>query len=220
MIMFPVLTIFIKSILLGLGVSVPPGPNAMLMINRTLRKGHFSGFMTGLGMATAEIIFAFVAFMGFTYVTGFISRESFWIRVVAGLLVAAIGLRLFLSNPAPEIRARMRMTTDGTPVQDFFSVFLMALLNPFSIFVFMLFFPGIDSSFTGNGIIMPAAILTGIFVGASLWWYILSLLVSRFSSNIRLKKLVYLTRGTGMLIVITGLVLLLTLFMPGCSVIP
>jgi threonine/homoserine/homoserine lactone efflux protein len=210
--MFPALLLFFKSFIMGLSVSAPPGPNAMLMINRTLRKGHFSGFMTGMGVAAADTIFAIIAGLGFSFIIGFINEEAFWIKLVAGVLVASIGLKLFLSNPVGDIRRRARDDTQGTPAQDFFSVFGLALTNPFSIFIFLAMFPGMNVSFTGPWYLIPLIIVTGIFTGASAWWLAFSYTVSRLSRTMRLRNIVVLTRFTGAFIIIIGLMVLLTLF--------
>jgi len=210
--MFPALLLFFKSFIMGLSVSAPPGPNAMLMINRTLRKGHFSGFMTGMGVAAADTIFAIIAGLGFSFIIGFINEEAFWIKLGAGLLVASIGLKLFFSNPVGDIRRRARDDIQGTPAQDFFSVFGLALTNPFSIFIFLAMFPGMNVSFTGPWYLIPLIIVTGIFTGASAWWLAFSYTVSRFSRTMRLRNIVVLTRFTGAFIIIIGIMLLLTLF--------
>jgi threonine/homoserine/homoserine lactone efflux protein len=205
--------IFIKGLLLGVSVSAPPGPNAMLMINRTIRKGRYSGFLTGIGMATADVLFAIIAGLGLSFIVSFINAETFYIKLIAGVVVAAIGIKLFISNPVADIRHRMRGTTDNTPVQDFFSVFAMALTNPFSIFVFLTLFPGMNISFTGSGFLVPLVIILGIFTGASAWWFLVTMMVGRFSRSLRLRNLVKLTRITGVVIIFIGLMVLLTLFL-------
>jgi len=210
--MFPALILFFKGIIMGLSVSAPPGPNAMLMINRTLRKGHISGFMTGMGVATADTIFAIIAGLGFSFIIGFVNEEAFWIKLVAGILVASIGLKLFLSNPVGDIRRKSRESIKGTPAQDFFSVFGLALTNPFSIFIFLALFPGMNISFTGPWYLIPLIIVAGIFLGASAWWLAFSYTVSRFSRTMRLRNIVTITRVTGAIIIGTGIIVLLSLF--------
>lgn len=212
--MFPAIIIFLKGMVLGMGVSAPPGPNAMLMINRTLRKGHFSGFMTGMGVATADTIFAIIAGLGFSYIITFVNEESFYIKLIAGVLVAAIGVKLFLSNPVADIRSRVRETLVSTPAQDYFSVFMLALTNPFSIFIFIALFPGMKINFNGAGILVPLLIIMGIFTGASAWWFIFSWIVNRYSRSMRLRNIVTLTRVSAAVVITIGLIVLVTLFLP------
>lgn len=212
--MFPAIIIFLKGLILGLGVSAPPGPNAMLMINRTLRKGHFSGFMTGMGVATADTLFAIIAGLGFSYIIAFVNEESFYIKLIAGVVVAAIGLKLFLSNPVADIRGRVRETLISTPVQDYFSVFMLALTNPFSIFIFIALFPGMNISFSGPGLMAPMLIIFGVFTGASAWWFMFSWAVNRYSRSMRLRSIVTLTRVSAAVVITIGLIVLVTLFLP------
>jgi threonine/homoserine/homoserine lactone efflux protein len=208
--MLPALILFIKGLFIGLVVSAPPGPNAMLMINRTLRKGHYSGFITGMGVATADTIFAVMAGLGFSYIIGFINEESFYIKIIAGVIVAAAGVKLFLANPVADIRDRFRDKIKSAPVQDYLSVFMLALTNPFSIFIAL--FPGMDISFTGLGVIAPAIVIMGVFTGASAWWFLLSWMVNRYSRTLRLRSVVTITRVSGAVVISIGLLVLMTLF--------
>lgn len=210
--MFSSVILFLKAMVMGLGVSAPPGPNAMLMVNRTLRKGHLSGFMTGMGVAAADTIFAIIAGLSMSFIISFINEKAFYIKLVAGVLVAAIGLKLFLSNPAWELRRKSRETLKETHLQDFFSVFGMALANPFSIFIFLALFPGMDISFAGPQRIIPLIIVLGVFTGASAWWFIFSYTVSRFSRSLSIRKVVIMSRATGFIIIAIGISVLLTLF--------
>jgi threonine/homoserine/homoserine lactone efflux protein len=210
--MFPAVIIFLKALVLGVGVSAPPGPNAMLMINRTLRRGHFSGFMTGMGVATADTIFAIIAGLGLSYIISFVNQQSFYIKIIAGLIVAAIGLKLFFSNPVPDIRGKMRDSMKSSPFHDYLSVFMLALTNPFSIFIFIALFPGMNINFSGSGLLIPLVIITGIFTGASLWWFSFSWIVNHFSRSMRLRSVVTLTRISGAVIITIGVAVLLTIF--------
>ena len=57
------LDIFLRGILIGLVVSMfSIGPVGVLCIQRTLSKGQRSGFFSGLGAATADTVYATVAF--------------------------------------------------------------------------------------------------------------------------------------------------------------
>lgn len=210
--MFSSLILFLKAMVMGLGVSAPPGPNAILLVNRTIRKGHLSGFLTGMGVAAADVVFAIIAGLSLSYVIGFINEKAFYIKLITGVLVAAIGIKLFLSNHKWEIKRRMQERSKGTPLQDFFSVFGMSLANPFTIFLFIALFPGMDVSFVGSGHLIPVIIVLGIFTGAAIWWYALSYTVNRFRRSMSLRKVVTISRVTGFAIIAIGVGVLLTVF--------
>ena len=48
----------IKGIIIGLSVSIPLGPIGVMCIQRTLSKGRLSGFVSGMGAASADIIYS------------------------------------------------------------------------------------------------------------------------------------------------------------------
>lgn len=48
---------FLKGLLIGFSIAAPVGPIGVLCIRRTLAEGHASGFVSGLGAATADAIY-------------------------------------------------------------------------------------------------------------------------------------------------------------------
>lgn len=67
--------VYTQGILIGLVASVPLGPIGLLCIQRTLSKSHRSGFVSGLGAATADSMFATVALFSLTVVMSFIENQ-------------------------------------------------------------------------------------------------------------------------------------------------
>ena len=53
--------LLLKSFILGFSVSAPVGPIGLLCIQRVLSQGFTAGFLTGMGAATANIIYAGIA---------------------------------------------------------------------------------------------------------------------------------------------------------------
>ena len=207
--MFPfAIALFIKSMILGVGISAPMGPNGMLMVNRTIRKGFRSGFFSGMGLATADTIFALIAGLGFSFVIGFIDAQIFYIKLFTGIFVALMGLKIYLSNPVREIRRKSK--EHNTHFQDYWSLLLLALTNPFSIFVFIAFFTGFNIDFSQPGIFRVIIIL-GIFIGAGAWWLGVSYVVNHFSGNLRLRSIVKLNKISGTIITLLGLAVLIAL---------
>ena len=96
--------IFIKGILIGLLVSAPLGPIGVLCIQRTLNRGYMSGFVSGLGAAAADIIFAVIAGFGLTIIINFIEEKHIYFQILGGLFVLYIGLRIFNTNPVKQLR--------------------------------------------------------------------------------------------------------------------
>ena len=46
-----------EGLILGFSIAAPVGPIGVLCINRTINKNFVSGFVSGLGAATADLIY-------------------------------------------------------------------------------------------------------------------------------------------------------------------
>jgi len=77
----------------GLAIAAPVGPIGVLCIRRTLADGQLTGFVAGLGAATADLCYGSVAVLGMTALNDVLLGVSFWTRFVGGLL-------LTITNPA------------------------------------------------------------------------------------------------------------------------
>ena len=53
-----------KGILIGIIASAPMGPVGILCIQRTLNKGRWFGFITGVGAAVSDFIYALIVGLG------------------------------------------------------------------------------------------------------------------------------------------------------------
>ena len=63
------MSLFLEGVVIGLAVAAPVGPIGVLCIRRTLAYGRASGFVSGLGAATADAVYGSVAALGLTFVT-------------------------------------------------------------------------------------------------------------------------------------------------------
>ena len=91
-------TLFLRGFIIGLLASIPLGPIGVLCIQRTLSKSQKSGFVSGVGAATADTIFATVAFFSLAVVMGFIQNHIMLVKVIGGMCVMIVGVKIFLSN--------------------------------------------------------------------------------------------------------------------------
>ena len=55
-----ILDLILKGILIGIIASAPMGPIGILCIQRTLNKGRWYGFATGLGAAISDMLYALI----------------------------------------------------------------------------------------------------------------------------------------------------------------
>src|SRR3712207_5579854 len=92
--------LFLEGIIIGLAIAAPVGPIGVLCIRRTLADGRASGFVSGLGAATADALYGSVAALGLTFVTNLLVGGELWLRLAGGAFLIFLGVRTFLAHPA------------------------------------------------------------------------------------------------------------------------
>ena len=203
--------LFIKGILMGLLVSAPLGPVGVVCIQRTINRGVKSGFISGLGAAAADTVYAIIAVLGLGFVITFIKEEKYWIQLVGALIIILFAIKIFYTNPAVEIRNNRNKK--NKPLEEFISVFFVTLSNPGVFFAFIAFFAWFNVVGEENaGYFSALVLIGGIFTGALSWWYILSAVINKYRKRIRLKNIWWLNKIMGIIVFICGIIALIELF--------
>ncbi|MBE9512215.1 MAG: LysE family translocator [Bacteroidetes bacterium] len=204
------LLFLIKGIIVGLVVSIPLGPMGVLCVQRTLNKGKSSGFSSGLGIATADAIFALIAGLGISFIIHFLSEQQLIIKIIGGLVIAFIGLKIFIANPVKQLKKHRR--AGKNLFEDFISILFMALSNPFTIFLYIAIFAGLNLHDASSGYFSALLVVAGVFMGASFSWFTISTVVNHFRANIRLRRLMWINRIAGITIILFGVFAICSLF--------
>ncbi|MBS2211060.1 LysE family transporter [Carboxylicivirga mesophila] len=190
----------VDGIIIGVSASIPLGPIGVLVVQRTLNKGHLSGFVSGLGAALSDTIYAIIAGFSLSFIVGFIESQLLWIQIFGVIILISLGLKIFNTNPAIQLRRQKRKTT--SLLQDFFSTFALTVANPLAVFLFLAFFAGFRVVGSENTLIDNLLLIGGVMVGAASWWLILSSLVNMFRSKINLRRLFWINKIAGSTIIV------------------
>lgn len=195
----------LKGFLVGICASAPVGPIAILVVQKSLSKGHKAGFISGLGASMVDTLYAFIAIFALAFAQKFIDAHQNLILLVGGAVLILLGVHMAFSDPF------RKMKTDGessASPKDFGQAVAMGLSNPMAIFVmFTLFaFFGLANDAPHNWSVTP--IILSVSVGSVLYWFSISWLLSRFRKNFRMRTILWISRITGAIIVIIGISLL------------
>ena len=90
------LQIIPRGVAIGVLISAPMGPIGMLCIQRTLNKGRWPAFYTGIGAAISDIIYCLLVGLGISFITDFIEQNQFALQILGGIVLIAFGV-YFLS---------------------------------------------------------------------------------------------------------------------------
>lgn len=196
------LTFLFKGILLGFSIAAPVGPIGILCIRRTLQYGRFSGLFSGLGAAFADTFYGMIAAFSLTLVSDFLTAQHFWLHLLGGCFLLFLGARTFFAETkevAPGSVAHRSI------LSDFISTFFLTLSNPLTILSFIAVFAGLGLVDVSEKFVDAAVLVTGIFLGACLWWLILSEGITFFRKKVGQKTMSWINRTAGMIIVAFGL---------------
>jgi threonine/homoserine/homoserine lactone efflux protein len=199
------LPLLLRGLLIGLSIAAPVGPIGVLCIRRTLADGRTVGFVSGLGAATADMLFGCVAGFGLTFISGVLLEQQLWLRLVGGLFLCYLGVKTLLSRPA-EVAA----TAQGKGLLGAYtSTLFLTATNPLTIFAFAAIYAGLGAAAGDYGAAMT--LVAGVFTGSALWWLLLSGGVSLFRAKFTSRSLLWVNRISGVVIVGFGCFSLLSL---------
>ena len=184
----------------GFLASIPLGPIGVLCIQRTLQKGRLAGFISGIGAATSDTIYAIIAGFSLSYIVTFIEKQSFWLQLVGAVILIILGIHIFRSNPAVQLRKHRR--GESNLLHDYISTFLLTISNPLAVFIFIAFFAGFGVVNPDAGLIGQLIMIIGVFIGASCWWLTLTSIVGFFRSAVNLRRLYWINKIAGLSIII------------------
>ncbi len=204
------LVYLIKGIIIGLVGSIPLGPIGVMCIQRTLCCGRRSGFVSGLGAALADTVYATVAFFSLSVVMSFVEDNLIIVKVIGGISVVIAGVVIFMKNPVVQIR-RSRAGKNNLWT-DFISTFLLTLSNPALILIFVALFAALGVTTDGLGQMDGPVMVLGVFSGAALWWFSLTFTIGLLRHKIRPRHLLWINRSSGALIVGLGAAAILSIF--------
>lgn len=204
------LTLFTYGVIIGLMASIPLGPVGVLCVQRTLSKNHKSGFVSGMGAAMADTIYAILALFFISYVLGFLENNMTIMKAIGGIFVIVVGASIFFSNSVQQMRRSRAGKTNLW--KDFITVFVLTISNPALILIFIALFAAFGLSREAIGYSNGLLVIAGVATGATMWWFTLTFIVSFFRRRIRARHLLWINRISGAVIIALGAAVVLSCF--------
>jgi len=206
-----VLDLVVKGFIIGVVVSAPLGPVGVLCIQRTLNKGRWYGFITGLGAALSDVVYALITAYGMSFMFDFISANQFYLQLIGSVMLLFFGIYTFRSNPVQSIRPISQ--SKGTYLHNFVTAFIVTLSNPLIIFLFIGLFARFSFVIPGIPIYEQMVGYLAIALGAFTWWFCITYFVNKVRNRFNLRGIWMINRVIGivvMVISIAGFILTLT----------
>ena len=198
-----IVNILWKGFIIGVIVSAPLGPVGVLCIQRTLNKGRWYGFVTGVGAAMSDICYALLTGYGMSFVFDYVNKNIFYLQLIGSIMLFAFGIYTFRSNPVKSLRPPSGKK--GTYLHNLVTAFFVTLSNPLIIFLFIGLFARF--SFAGNGALVSETVLgyLAIILGALSWWFGITYFVNKVRAHFNLRGIWILNRIIGSVVAIVSL---------------
>ncbi|HEY1632289.1 MAG TPA: LysE family transporter [Rhizomicrobium sp.] len=202
--------LLISGFVIGLIAAVPVGPVNLLCVRRTFAHGSLYGFLSGLGAALADVVFAAIVGFGFTWLAQLIKSYFTPIEVIGAAMLLFFGARTFLAPPQLRLDEKLKAkeVVDGaTLARAMLSTFLLAITNPGTLFAFTAMFAVVAGLVQGQATFFGAAMMVaGVAAGSTSWWFTLTTIAGLFHARIDERIMTLINRISGAVITVFGLV--------------
>jgi threonine/homoserine/homoserine lactone efflux protein len=192
-----------KGFIIGVLVSAPMGPVGLLCVQRTLSKGRWHGFVSGLGAALSDIFYATITGLSIGLIVNTLEAYQKPIEIFGCIVLGIFGYFIFRSNPLKHLNQ------SGDAKSSYLRDFITSFLLTFSNVMIVLLFLGLFARFA---FFLPARSfwtilngLGGIALGAIAWWFSVTYIVSKMRRWFNSRGLRVLNRIVGCIILILAL---------------
>ncbi len=193
-----------KGLIIGLVASAPMGPVGVLTVQRTLNKGRWYGFVTGLGAAASDIVYALITGLGMSFVMDFVERprNMYALQLVGAVMLFGFGLFTFKSNPTRSLHPSSNRR--GTLWHNALTGFLVTLSNPLIVFLFVALYARFAFIVPGHRIEQGVGYLA-VIGGAVIWWWGLTYSINKIRNHFDIHGIVWLNRTIGIVVMVVSL---------------
>ena len=206
--------LIVKGILIGVIVSAPLGPVGVMCIRRTLNKGRWHGFMTGVGASVSDLVYAGITAYGMSFIFDLInnSHTMLALQLAGSLLLFIFGVHTFRSNPQAyptnsmeKMRALPTLPISKGKLAYYSGTgFALAISNPLIVLLFVALFARMSFVLPE---LTPHERVTGyaaIWVGAMMWWFMITSLVNKLRNHFDVHGIWILNRIIGSIVMLLG----------------
>ena len=202
--MLTIIQFILKGLIIGIIASAPMGPVGVLTVQRTLNKGRWYGFVTGIGAAISDILYAAISLVGISLVMDFVEkpRNMFWLKLIGSVMLFVFGLYTFISHPG---KVKHVQGKRGSLMHNGFTGFRVTLSNPLIIFLFIALMARFDFVISKNYFAQSIGYMA-IFGGAMIWWFSLTAIIDKVRNRFQDDTVWKINRTIGVIVMIAALI--------------
>jgi threonine/homoserine/homoserine lactone efflux protein len=202
-----------KGFLIGILVAAPLGPVGILVVHRVLAERRRAGFVSGIGAATADMLYACIAAWFFTYAARLLGGHPIPVRLIGGVVLCVLGVKLMRIRPHDANDPDQR----GTLWSHFISTFFLTAANPITVFALSAIFAAWGPANEERTFVNMATLVGGIFAGSVAWFGAISLFVGLVRLHMTPERLRWVNILCGLSMLVFGIVVLVNMASLCCA---
>jgi threonine/homoserine/homoserine lactone efflux protein len=187
-----------KGLVIGVLVSAPLGPVGALCIQRTLSKGRWYGFFTGIGAMVSDVIYASATCLGMGFTVHFIEAHQAALQLGGSVVLGLFGLYTYGNNPVKELKKQREKKISYA--FDCATGFLLTFSNVLIVLLYIGLFAHFGFVAAEHSLRMLSGGVACIGVGAVAWWFGVTYFVSKVSRWFNIRDIRVLNKIVGTVI--------------------
>lgn len=204
MIDISVLELVLKGMTIGFLAAAPTGPSGVLVIQRTLNKGRWKGFLTGLGVSVSDALYIMVTMMCLSLVLGYLENPAIatTVKLAGCALLLVFGITTVRNNPLAASK-EVKVKKDSI-WQIMITGFLVAIVNPLVVFFYMGLFAFFSLPVDDFTTAVKMQTYLFVLLGDVCWWLTLSTLINKLRNRFDLRGLWMINRVLGTILIVAA----------------
>ena len=198
--------LILKGMAIGFLAAAPTGPSGVLVIPRTLNKGRWKGFLTGLGVSISDAIYIMITMMCLSLVLGYLedSTIALVVKLVGCALLLVFGITTVRNNPLAASK-EVKVKKDSI-WQIMLTGFGVAIVNPLVVFFYMGLFAFFSLPVDDFSTDVKMQTYLFVLMGDVCWWLTLSTLINKLRNRFDLRGLWMINRVLGTILIVAAVV--------------
>jgi len=196
--------IVLKGMAIGLLAAAPTGPSGVLVIQRTLNKGRWKGFLTGLGVSLSDALYIIATMMCLSLVLGYLENPTIalTVKLVGCAMLLVFGIAAVRNNP---LAASKEVEVKKDSVWQIMATgFVVAIVNPLVVFFYMGLFAFFSLPVDDFDTSVRMQTYLFVLLGDVCWWFTLSTFINKLRNRFDLRGLWIINRVMGTMLIVAA----------------
>jgi threonine/homoserine/homoserine lactone efflux protein len=185
------ISVYLLALIIGTVTSFPIGPLGLLCIQRSIKRGFFYGFVSGIGAALSDFTYGLIVLFSYNFIDHFVHKDNIYINLILGIVFFILGIKLLMSKD---------LNLQDEFLHPMLSAYFIGISNMGTCIIFLAIFTYFPKNLGLDNFYFSLIILLLILAGAILFWFFVCESVSQFNKKFKLHHFILMDKVVGIAI--------------------